>query len=154
MPTALSASFAEDHADIFRLMTLRSNDQFNTTVYGYSDRFRGVEGTRMVVFLNTADMQRFGIAKDDSVSLVTATDDNIVRRLDGLRAVPYSIPEGCCGAYYPECNSLIPLWQHAEKSKVPAAKSVPVYIVKDGSKLAPMPVYSRIDASQPVGIET
>ncbi|MBZ5759273.1 MULTISPECIES: FdhF/YdeP family oxidoreductase [Rhizobium] len=154
VPTALSASFAEDHADIFRLMTLRSNDQFNTTVYGYSDRFRGVEGTRMVIFLNVADMQRLGIAKDDTVSLVTATDDNIVRRLDGLRAVPHSIPEGCCGAYYPECNSLIPLWQHAEKSKVPAAKSVPVYIVKDGSKLAPMPVYSRINASQPVGIET
>ncbi len=154
VPTALSASFAEDHADIFRLMTLRSNDQFNTTVYGYSDRFRGVEGTRMVIFLNAADMQRLGIAKDETVSLVTAADDDIVRRLDGLRVVPYSIPEGCCGAYYPECNSLIPLWQHAEKSKVPAAKSVPVYILKDGSKLEPMPLYSRIATSQQVGIET
>ncbi|MGA1804567.1 FdhF/YdeP family oxidoreductase [Rhizobium sp. HT1-10] len=151
LPSALSASFAEDHADVFRLMTLRSNDQFNTTVYGYSDRFRGVEGTRMVIFLNPKDMQKLGVAKDDTVSLVTATDDGVDRRLGGLRVVPYSIPESCCGGYYPECNSLIPLWQYAEKSKVPAAKSIPVRIVKDGKTLEPMPIFSRVAADGAAG---
>lgn len=127
VPKALSASFAAGMPeDVLRLMTLRSNDQFNTTVYGYSDRFRGVEGTRMIVFLNAQDMQRRGIAAGDDVTLTTVADDGIERILSGLMAVPYDIPPGCCGAYYPECNILVPLEQHAEKSMVPAAKSVPV----------------------------
>src|SRR5690606_5005057 len=63
VPTDLSASFTDDAAtDVLRLITLRSNDQFNTTVYGYHDRFRGVYGTRMVLFMNRADMSRFGLA--------------------------------------------------------------------------------------------
>ncbi|MFP5076961.1 FdhF/YdeP family oxidoreductase [Rhizobium sp. YIM 134829] len=128
LPSALSASFAEE--GVLRLMTLRSNDQFNTTVYGYDDRFRGVDGTRMVLFLNRAEMAKLGIREAEIVALETVADDKIERRLDGLRVVPYDIPDGCAGAYYPEANGLIPLWQHAEKSKVPAAKSVPVRIVR------------------------
>ena len=64
----------------------------------------------------------------DVVRLETAVDDGIHREVSGLRVVPYDIPEGCIGGYYPECNPLIPLWHHAEKSKVPAAKSIPVRI--------------------------
>ncbi len=134
LPGALSASFAEDGPDVLRLMTLRSNDQFNTTVYGYDDRFRGVDGTRMVLFLNRKEMARLGVREAEIVSLETVADDNVERRLDGLRVVPYDIPDGCTGAYYPEANGLIPLWQHAEKSKVPAAKSVPVRIVRSGTQ--------------------
>jgi molybdopterin-dependent oxidoreductase alpha subunit len=130
IPTALSASFAGDGPDVLRLMTLRSNDQFNTTVYGYDDRFRGVDGTRMVLFLNKKEMARIGARAGEVISLETVAGDDVHRRIDGLQIVPYDIPDGCCGAYYPECNVLIPLWQHAERSKVPAAKSVPVRIVR------------------------
>ncbi|MCK8779686.1 FdhF/YdeP family oxidoreductase [Rhizobium sp. NTR19] len=137
LPKALSASFdAGTSKDVLRLITLRSNDQFNTTVYGYHDRFRGVEGTRMVIFVNPKDMQRFGITEGQDVRLETVASDNIPRSLGGLRAVPYDIPEGCCGAYYPECNILLPLYQHAEGSKVPAAKSVPVRVSADEGGLA------------------
>ncbi|TDK32318.1 FdhF/YdeP family oxidoreductase [Rhizobium deserti] len=136
VPKALSASFDNGaDKDVLRLITLRSNDQFNTTVYGYSDRFRGVEGTRMIVFLNPADMARLGLRDADIVTLETASSDNVARSRPGLRVVPYNIPEGCCGAYYPECNVLIPLAQHAEQSKVPAAKSVPVRVVKQDGQI-------------------
>jgi hypothetical protein len=62
------------------------------------------------------------------VTLTTAVDDGVTRQVSGLRVVPYNIPEGCCAAYYPECNPLIPVWHHADKSKVPAAKSIPIRI--------------------------
>jgi anaerobic selenocysteine-containing dehydrogenase len=132
IPQALSASFdSGDQPGVLRLMTLRSNDQFNTTVYGYSDRFRGIEGTRMVVLMNAADIARFGFAEGQTVTLQTATSDNVARSVSGLRVVAYDIPAGCVGAYYPECNVLIPLEQHAQQAKVPAAKSVPVRLVAD-----------------------
>ncbi|OLP60273.1 formate dehydrogenase [Xaviernesmea oryzae] len=133
VPSALSASFAEDGPDILRLMTLRSNGQFNTTIYEYTDRFRGVDGTRKVLFLNEKDIARFGLSDGQRVTLETAVDDGVTRRVADLRVTAYNIPEGCCAGYYPECNPLIPLWQHAERSKVPAAKSIPVRILAGGS---------------------
>jgi molybdopterin-dependent oxidoreductase alpha subunit len=130
-PKALDASFAQDRGPgTFRLITLRSNDQFNTTVYGYSDRFRGVEGTRMVVFMHPEDMRAHGLREGSVIGLAGDTDgDGTRREVAGFTVKPYDIPRGSLGAYYPECNPLIPLWQHAEESKVPAAKSVPVRIV-------------------------
>ncbi|MGO4524347.1 FdhF/YdeP family oxidoreductase [Microvirga sp. 2MCAF35] len=119
---------AEQNSDILKLMTLRSNDQFNTTVYGYYDRFRGVRGTRMVLFMNSNDIARLNLAEGDLVTLTTAVDDGVMRKVDGLRVTPYDIPEGCCGSYYPECNPLIPVWHHADESKVPSAKSIPIRI--------------------------
>ncbi|WMT91569.1 FdhF/YdeP family oxidoreductase [Pelagibacterium sp. H642] len=129
-PSALNASFDTGEDDgVLRLVTLRSNDQFNTTVYGYRDRFRGIYGSRMVVLLNEADMERFDLDKGQEIALVAKADDGVHRRLDGLTVVPYDIPRGCVGAYYPEANVLVPLYQRAERSHVPAAKSVPVTIV-------------------------
>lgn len=117
---------------VLQLITLRSNDQFNTTVYGYDDRFRGVSGTRDVVFIGRNDMVRLGLGEGQSVMLRTEADDGRERMVSGLRVVPYDLPDGCIAAYYPECNRLIPLWHHAERSKVPAAKSVPVRVVAEG----------------------
>ena len=114
---------------VLLLITIRSNDQFNTTIYSHDDRFRGVKGTRMVLFIGRADMARLRVVEGQAVALETAVDDGIARRVEGFRVTPYDIPEGCCAAYYPECNPLIPLWHHAERSKVPAAKSVPVRIL-------------------------
>ncbi|HWD58298.1 MAG TPA: FdhF/YdeP family oxidoreductase [Stellaceae bacterium] len=120
-----------DGLDVLQLITLRSNDQFNTTVYGYNDRFRGIHGTRMVVLMHRNDIDRLELQEGDRVSLVTVAKDGVDRRLGGLAVVAYDIPEGCCAGYYPECNVLVPLWHHAERAKVPAAKSVPVRVVKD-----------------------
>jgi anaerobic selenocysteine-containing dehydrogenase len=114
--------------DIVQLITLRSNGQFNTTVYNYDDRLRGIYGSRYVVLMHRNDIDRFGLAEGKLVSLTTAVDDGVERRVEGLRVVAYDIPEGCIAGYYPECNPLLPLWHHAEKSKTPAAKSIPVRI--------------------------
>ena len=111
-----------------RMITLRSNDQFNTTIYGYDDRLRGIRGTRSVILMHRNDIARFGLAESQMVVVTTATDDGIKRELKGLRIVTYDIPEGCVATYFPEANLLIPLWHHAERSKVPAAKSIPVRV--------------------------
>lgn len=119
----------EQH-DVLQLMTLRSNDQFNTTVYGYNDRFRGIHGTRMVILMNRNDIVHLGLAEGDAIEAVTEVDDGVHRRVGLLRVTPYDIPEGCCAGYYPECNVLLPVWHHARRSKVPAAKSIPVRMRK------------------------
>jgi anaerobic selenocysteine-containing dehydrogenase len=85
-----------------RMITLRSNDQFNTTVYGYDDRFRGIRGTRMVVLMNRDDIDRLGLAEGDIVTLATITSRDSIRRvMSGFRVTPYNIPTGCVGTYYP-----------------------------------------------------
>ena len=118
----------DEQRDIVQLITLRSNDQFNTTVYGYDDRFRGIHGTRLVVMMNRNDMARFALNDGERVTLATAADDGRKREVGGFMVVPYDIPEGCIAGYYPECNALLPLWHHAEGSKTPAAKSIPVHV--------------------------
>ncbi|MET0363043.1 MAG: FdhF/YdeP family oxidoreductase [Sphingobium sp.] len=129
VPGALSASGFSDADGRFRLMTLRSNDQFNTTIYGYHDRFRGVKGTRDVLFMNAEDIAMLGARAGQVVALESDAGDGVARRRDGLIVTPYDIPRGCLGAYYPEANVLIPLDHHADESHVPAAKTVPVRIV-------------------------
>ena len=120
----------EDARDVLYLTTLRSQGQFNTTVYSYRDRFRGVEGTRMVLFMHRDDIDRLRLKEGETVALSTVTEDGVDRRVDGFTVRAYDIPQGCVGGYYPECNPLIPLWHHAERSKVPAAKAIPIRILK------------------------
>ena len=115
---------------VLTLITVRSNDQFNTTVYGYNDRLRGINGTRMVVLMNKDDMAERGLAEGQEVDLLGAAGDNVQRIVRRLRVVAYDVPRGCCVGYYPECNPLLPLWHFAEGSKVPAAKSIPVRIAR------------------------
>ncbi len=128
VPAMLDAAGFADAPGLLRLITLRSNDQFNTTVYGDHDRFRGVKGTRDVLFISPTDMAAHGLTEGDIVALRTDYGDGIERRLGGLRVTPYALPTGCIGTYYPEANVLIPLAHHAEQSFVLAAKSVPVRI--------------------------
>ena len=131
------ADMPEVGHDTLRMITLRSNDQFNTTVYGYSDRFRGIEGTRNVVLMNQADIDRLGLAPGHVVTVRTASKDNVERKLGGLTVVAYDIPVGCVGSYYPEANVLLPLWHYAEGSKTPAAKSIPVTVRRDSETAGP-----------------
>ena len=116
---------------VFELMTMRADGQFNTTIYNEDDRFRGIEGSRYVVFINPEDMAMMDLKQGDLVTLSTEVNDGVVRKLSELQVVPYDIPRRSIAGYYPECNGLIPLWHFAEGSKVPAAKSVPVRISKD-----------------------
>lgn len=130
-PQLTSLGFA-DRPGRYRLMTLRSNDQFNTTVYGYSDRFRGIEGTRDVVLMNPADIEEAGLVDGDTVRLVTDYDDGVDRFLGGLELIAYKLPRGTVASYYPECNVLVPISHHDSLSKTPASKSIPVKVLKDG----------------------
>jgi molybdopterin-dependent oxidoreductase alpha subunit len=114
--------------DVLQLTTFRSNDQFNTTIYGYRDRFRGVSGSRRVVFMNALDVERLGLSEKETVDLTTAIDDGRKRTVKGFRIVTYNIPEGCCGAYTPEANPLIPLDHHDDSAHTPAYKATPVHV--------------------------
>lgn len=111
-----------------RLMTMRSDDQFNTTIYSLDDRFRDVSGTREVLFMNEADIARHGLRAGQRINVRTAADDGVVREVRGLVVRAYDIPEGCVAGYYPECNPLVPLWHYAEGSHVPAYKSAPIFV--------------------------
>ena len=122
-----------DGKTILTLMTIRSNDQFNTTVYGYDDRLRGVSGTRMVLLMNQEDMDRLGLKDDDRVDCSTHADDGVERVVRDLRVHAFAVPKGAIAGYYPELNPLLPLWHHAEGSHTPAAKSIPVEIQRRGS---------------------
>lgn len=127
-PSRLFPEFDISSVDdkVLNLATLRSNDQFNTTIYGYSDRFRGVDGTRQVVFLNGEDIERLGFKPGEFVDMTTAIEPEIVRSIQGFRIVEYDIPRGCCASYYPEANPLFPLGHHAPRAKTPSYKLLPI----------------------------
>lgn len=128
-PTTLTSMGVPDKPGRYRLITMRSNDQFNTTIYGYSDRLRGIEGTRDVLLMSPREVLAAGLSEGQIVGLASDADDGVERRVDGLTVTPFDLPDGCVGAYYPEMNPLIPLWYHDKLSKTPAAKGVPVRIV-------------------------
>jgi molybdopterin-dependent oxidoreductase alpha subunit len=129
-PPQLFPDFKAEGADVLFLTTLRSNDQFNTTIYGYTDRFRGIEGTRHVLLMNPVDIERLGLAAGDAVDLVTAIGTDRTRSVRGLRVVAYGIPAGSCAAYYPEANPLFPLTHHEPEAKTPGYKLLPVHVKK------------------------
>ncbi|MFG3380348.1 FdhF/YdeP family oxidoreductase [Streptomyces sp. NPDC047999] len=108
------------------LQTLRSHDQYNTTVYGLDDRYRGVRGGRRVVLVNPADALALGFADGDYADLVGEWEDGVERRAPGFRVVHYPTARGCAAAYYPETNVLVPLGATADTSNTPASKSVVV----------------------------
>ncbi len=118
------------------LQTLRSHDQFNTTIYGLSDRYRGIEGGRRVVFVHKEDIAALGFAPGDMVDLVSHwSDDDIVRCAPSFRIVEYDTPRGTAAAYYPETNPLVPLDNTALHSNTPVYKAVIVTLVPEGTGL-------------------
>jgi anaerobic selenocysteine-containing dehydrogenase len=112
------------------LQTIRSHDQFNTTVYGYSDRYRGIRGSRQIVLVNPADAADLGLAEGDHVDVISEWDDGVERCLADLRVVEYPTARDCCAAYFPEANVLVPLGSVATGSNTPTSKSVVVRLVK------------------------
>lgn len=118
-----------DDPSMLRLATVRSHDQFNTTIYSYNDRYRGVYNDRMVLFMNADDIADRGLAEGAKVALETFSSDGIRRRVDGLTILDYPMPRGSVAGYYPELNPLLPLDHHDRISGTPAAKSIPVRVV-------------------------
>jgi molybdopterin-dependent oxidoreductase alpha subunit len=123
---------AATHPTALRLTTMRSHDQYNTTIYSLDDRYRGVFGGRMVVFMNEADMRAMRIAPETQVEIESLAEDGKRRIVRGFSAKPHDIPAGSVGAYYPEANPLLPLGWHDLKSGTPAAKSIPVLVRAQG----------------------
>lgn len=113
----------------FVLMTIRSHDQYNTTIYGLDDRYRGIRNGRRVVFMNTIDMAHLDLDKSSYVDIVSTFKgkERMVRR---FRVVPYDIPRRCLAAYFPETNPLVPIDSYADKSHTPTSKSIVVSLVK------------------------
>lgn len=114
-------------ADQYLMMTIRSHDQFNTSIYGLDDRYRGVYGGRRVVFLNQEDMKQENLAAGQMVDLFSHFE-NEERVARNFMVVPYSIPRRCAATYFPETNVLVPLRSVADKSNTPASKSVVISI--------------------------
>lgn len=112
--------------DMLRLATVRSHDQYNTTIYSYNDRYRGVYNDRMVLFMNIEDRLARGLEKEALVSLETISGDGVQRRIEGLTVLDYPMPRGALAGYYPELNPLLPLDYYDRISGTPAAKSIPV----------------------------
>lgn len=108
------------------LQTLRSHDQYNTTIYGLDDRYRGITGGRRVVMVNPEDAAELGLADGSYTDLVGEWKDGVERRAPGFRVVHYPTARGCAAAYYPETNVLVPLDSTADVSNTPASKSVVV----------------------------
>ncbi|MFT3688063.1 FdhF/YdeP family oxidoreductase [Paenirhodobacter sp.] len=109
---------------LFVLQTFRSHDQYNTTIYGMDDRYRGVYGERRVVFMNPADIAAMGARAGERVDVIGPTDGGVTRIARDFRLVPYDIPPGCVAGYYPELNALVPVEAFGDKSFTPASKSI------------------------------
>lgn len=128
----LAVNAAVDDPSMLRLATVRSHDQFNTTIYSYNDRYRGVHGDRMVLFINADDRAERGLAAGACVALETIAGDGVVRRVEGLTLIDYPMSRGSVAGYYPELNPLLPLAFHDRVSGCPAAKAIPVRVVAAG----------------------
>lgn len=128
----LNEDLLDERPDTLTMTTIRSHDQYNTTIYGFNDRYRGINGRRDVVFMNASDLQARGLKHGDRIDIesrvATGESGSAQRNLRGFTAVEYDIPPGSAAMYYPEGNCLVPLDSHDPKSGTPAYKSIPVLI--------------------------
>lgn len=113
-------------ADSFVLQTMRSHDQYNTTIYALNDRYRGVFGERQVIFVNPADIEALEMRAHQHVDIIGPNDDGIERVAQNFKLIPFDIPRGCIAGYFPELNVLVPLSSVGDLSETPTSKSIPV----------------------------
>ncbi|MEW2553130.1 FdhF/YdeP family oxidoreductase [Streptomyces zhihengii] len=131
--TAAPVEYPKVPAGRLLLQTLRSHDQYNTTIYGLDDRYRGIKGGRRVVLVHPDDARELGLADGAYADLVGEWKDGVERRAPGFRVVHYPTARGCAAAYYPETNVLVPLDSTADTSNTPASKSVVVRLEQSPS---------------------
>lgn len=115
------------------LQTMRSHDQYNTTLYGLNDRYRGVFGMREVLFVNEDDIAKLGFKNGDKVDMVSLWEDGVTRKVQGFTLVAYDIPRGQAAAYYPETNPLVPLDSYGERTFTPTSKFIAIKLEKASS---------------------
>jgi molybdopterin-dependent oxidoreductase alpha subunit len=140
-PTATGkANFTVNELEVLRvppgrllLQTVRSHDQYNTTIYGLDDRYRGVRAGRRVIFVHPDDLAERELADGDLVDLVSEWPDG-ERTARGFRVIAYPTARGCCAAYFPETNVLVPLDSVAETSNTPTSKSVVIRLLRAGPR--------------------
>lgn len=113
------------------LTTIRSHDQFNTTIYGFNDRYRGIAGGRRVILMNEADIAERSLTAGSVVDITSHFDDGS-RQVFGFTVVPYEVPRGCAAAYFPEANPLVPLASYADRSLTPTSKSIVISVYDTG----------------------
>lgn len=111
------------------MMTIRTHDQYNTTIYGLNDRYRGILNERRIILMNEKDMFQLGLNKLDKVN-ITSHFNGEERQAFGFLAIPYNIPERCTATYFPEANVLVPLQSKADKSNTPTSKTIIISIKK------------------------
>jgi anaerobic selenocysteine-containing dehydrogenase len=136
LPEATEHQMARGEQGVFVLQTFRSHDQYNTTIYGMDDRYRGVYGERCVVFMHADDMALIDCIAGDRVDVIGRHDDGVSRVAENFRLVPYDIPRGCVAGYYPELNVLVPLSTFGAQSDTPTSKSVLVSFRKCAAAIA------------------
>jgi anaerobic selenocysteine-containing dehydrogenase len=142
MPTDLAVQrVAERQRDtrLFTLTTLRSHDQYNTTIYGHDDRYRGVYGHRRVVFIHADDLKDLGLKAGDWVDITSLNVGDTggevqQRRAERFLLVEYDIPRGCLASYYPETNPLVPLESFSIDARTPTSKSIPVMLSRHAAR--------------------
>ncbi|MGE6157987.1 FdhF/YdeP family oxidoreductase [Aeromonas media] len=122
------------------LQSLRSHDQYNTTIYGMDDRYRGIKGRRNVVFMNEEDARRLGLAEEQQVDMTAICNDGRERVVRGFSVIFYEIPRGNIAAYYPETNPLVAIESIGEGSFTPTSKSVPVLVTPSQAQAASLAV--------------
>jgi molybdopterin-dependent oxidoreductase alpha subunit len=148
--TSHSDTSQSETAPLLNLMTVRSHDQYNTTIYGFEDRYRGVSGHRRVCFINGADLRKLGFEAGQWVDMVSVWHDG-ERVAKRFLLVEYDIPEGCIASYYPETNILVPLDSFAERARTPASKSIPVRLRPSKSiPIQRMETMAKIESSLPI----
>jgi molybdopterin-dependent oxidoreductase alpha subunit len=136
LPAATEHQMARGEEGVFVMQTFRSHDQYNTTIYGMDDRYRGVYGERQVIFIHSADLDAMDAAAGDRVDVIGRHEDGISRIAEDFRLVPYDIPRGCVAGYYPELNVLVPLSTFGSESDTPTSKSVLVSFRKRAPSVA------------------
>ena len=129
-------------SEALMLATIRSHDQYNTTIYGFNDRYRGINGRRDVVFMHKDDLQARGLSHGDLVDVeaIAANDEAQPRVLANLTAVEFDIARNSAAAYYPEANPLVALDSYDVRSGTPAYKSIPVRVRAAAAKNASAPI--------------
>ncbi|MCF3964275.1 FdhF/YdeP family oxidoreductase [Streptomyces fuscigenes] len=135
--TAAPVEHPELPAGRLLLQTLRSHDQYNTTIYGLDDRYRGIENGRRIVLVNPEDAAELGLVDGAYTDIVSEWKDGVERRAPHFRVVHYPTARGCAAAYYPETNVLVPLGSTADTSNTPASKSVVVRFEETSGPAAP-----------------
>lgn len=135
-PANVVSEIEKQRGPILTLQTLRSHDQYNTTIYGMNDRYRGIENKRNVLFLNPQDAKKMQLKEGDKIDITSIWQDKITRKVDGFSVVLYDIPRGNAAAYYPETNPLVPFDSVGDKSFTPTSKAIPIIVNRSSTAIA------------------